>query len=78
MNHVLHWVGFVLFALLGWAGLVLAVGTVVHGRTWAWARTNGTSVQRVCTVRRRRRGLPIVIPPQRDQPVSFMPRGGWL
>jgi len=78
MTHVLHWIVYVVFALLGWVGLVLVVGTVIHGKTSVWTRTNGTSVQRVCSVRRRRSGLPIVIPPQRDQPVAFMPRGGWL
>jgi len=81
MTHVLHWIVYAVFALLGWVGLVLVVGTVIHGRTWVWrvwTRTNGTSVQRGCSVRRRRRGLPIVIPPQRDQPVAFMPRGGWM
>ena len=78
MTQVVHWSVYVVLALLGWVGLVLVVGTVIHGRTWVWTRTNGTSVQRVCSVRRRRRELPIVIPPQRDQPVAFMPRGGWL
>jgi hypothetical protein len=78
MTYGLHWIVYVVFALLGWVGLVLVVGTFIHGRTQVWTRTNGTSVQLVCGVRRRRSGLPIVIPPQRDQPVSVMPRGGWL
>jgi hypothetical protein len=78
MTHVLNWIVYVVFALPGWVGLVLLVGKVIHGRTWVWARTNRTSVQLVCSVRRRRSALPIVIPPQRDQPVAFMPRGGWL
>jgi hypothetical protein len=78
MTHVLHWIVFVVFALLGWAGLVFVVRRVIHGRTWVWTRTNRASVQLVCSVRRRRNGLPILIPPQRDQPVAFMPRGGWL
>lgn len=70
MTHVLHWIVYVVSALLGWVGLVLAVGTVVHGRTWVWTRANGTSVPLVCSVRRRRSARPRMSSPWTRTPAS--------
>ncbi len=72
MTHVLDWIAYVLLALLGWVGLVLVARAVIHGGA------QQARVQLVCCVRRRRSGRPMVIPPPRDQPVAFMPRGGWM
>ena len=78
MPHVLNWISYIVLALLGWVGLLLVARAVIDGRTWARARTQQARVQLVCCVRRRRSGRSMVIPPPRDQPVAFMPRGGWL
>jgi hypothetical protein len=78
VTHVLDWISYIVLALLGWVGLVLVARAVIDWRTWAWARTQRTRVQLVCCVRRRHSGRSMVIPPPRDQPVAFMPRGGWM
>jgi hypothetical protein len=78
VTTVLHWILYAVIALLGWVGLVLTVGTVIHGRSWVWARTKESSVELVWRRRRRRNALPMAIPPQRDHPIALMPRGGWL
>jgi hypothetical protein len=78
VTTVLHWLIYAVIALLGWLGLVLTVGTVIHGTTRVWARTKETSVELVWRRRHRRSTLPQAIPPQRDQPIALMPRGGWL
>lgn len=78
VTYVLDWMIFVVLALFGWVCLVLIARAVIHRVTRAWSRAQHTSSELMCCVRRRRSGRSIVIPPPRDQPVAFMPRGGWM
>ncbi len=78
MTTILHLAVCVVVAAASWLALLLAVGTLIHGRAWVWAQTRDAWRQQALA-RSSRRLLPQRrIPPPPDEPIAVAPRGGWL